>query len=61
MTPHAIKFGFVATYDGVPKPQCVICGDVLANDTMKPSKLKRHLNTKQRNEFKAERVLRKKA
>jgi hypothetical protein len=42
-----IKFGFVATYDdGVPKPQCVICGDVLANDAMKPLKLKRHLNTK---------------
>ena len=42
-----IQFGFVATNDGgVPKPQCVICGDVLANDAMKPSNLKRHLNTK---------------
>jgi len=42
-----IQFGFVATNDGgVPKPQCVICGDVLANDSMKPSNLKRHLNTK---------------
>jgi hypothetical protein len=41
-----IKFGSVATnVDGVPKPQCTIFGDVLANDAMKPSKLKRHLNT----------------
>ena len=30
----------------MPKPQCVIYGDVLANDSMKPSNLKRHLNTK---------------
>ena len=42
-----IQFGFVATNDGgVQKPQCVIYGDVLANDSMKPSNLKRHLNTK---------------
>ncbi|CAM5095764.1 unnamed protein product [Natator depressus] len=42
-----IQFGFVAMNDGgVPKPQCVICGDVLANNAMKPPKLKRHLNTK---------------
>ncbi|KAI0978254.1 hypothetical protein GJ496_004256 [Pomphorhynchus laevis] len=42
-----IQFGFVATNDGeVPKPLCVICGDVLANHSMKPSHLKRHLNTK---------------
>jgi hypothetical protein len=45
-TSH-IKFGFVATNDDVePKPQCVICGDVLANDAMMPPKQKRHLNTK---------------
>ena len=42
-----VQFGFVATNDGgVPKPLCVICGDVLTNDSMKPSNLKRHLNTK---------------
>ncbi|KAF2365032.1 Zinc finger BED-type [Trinorchestia longiramus] len=42
-----IEFGFVATNDkGVQKPQCVICGDVLANNSMKPSHLKRHLRTK---------------
>ena len=38
-----IRFGFVAMDDGaVPKPQCVICGDVLSNNAMKPSKLMRH-------------------
>nr|XP_005998765.1 PREDICTED: protein FAM200B-like [Latimeria chalumnae] len=29
-----------------PKPQCVICSEVLANESLKPSKLKRHLETK---------------
>ncbi|XP_012590098.1 PREDICTED: SCAN domain-containing protein 3 [Condylura cristata] len=42
--PSYIEFGFVAIIDGkVLKPQCIICGDVLANEAMKPSKLKRHL------------------
>lgn len=45
--PSYIKFGFVAVIDGdVLKPQCIICGDVLANEAMKPSKLKRHLHSK---------------
>ena len=29
-----------------PKPQCVLCGEVLANSCLKPSYLRRHLNTK---------------
>lgn len=30
--PH-IEFGFIAIIDGeVLKPQCIICGDVLANE-----------------------------
>ena len=42
-----IQFGFVDIDDqGVLKPQCVVCGEVLSNDAMKPSKLKRHLNSK---------------
>ena len=32
--------------DGTEKPQCVICHDVLCAESMKPSKLKRHLQTK---------------
>ena|SRR5258708_3459726 len=28
------------------KPQCVVCSEVLANASMKPSKLMRHLRTK---------------
>jgi hypothetical protein len=44
-----IKFGFVATNDnGEPKPQCIICGDLLANDATKPSKLKRNLKKKKK-------------
>ncbi len=42
-----LQFGF--TVDGTdvePLPQCVICADQLANDSMKPYKLKRHLETK---------------
>jgi hypothetical protein len=42
-----IRFGFVSADDAsIPKPQCVICGDVLSNDAMKPSKLQRHLTTR---------------
>ncbi|XP_076037090.1 zinc finger BED domain-containing protein 5-like [Oratosquilla oratoria] len=39
-----IKFGFIENKDG--KPKCVICLQVLSNDAMKPSKLRRHLETK---------------
>ncbi len=42
-----LQFGFmVAGTDAEPLPQCVICADLLANDSMKPCKLKRHLETK---------------
>lgn len=45
--PSYIEFGFVAVINGdVLKPQYIICGDVLANEAMKPSKLKRHLHSK---------------
>lgn len=41
-----IKFGFTSIeIKGEIKPQCVICTTVLANDALKPAKLKRHLET----------------
>ncbi len=39
-----LQFGFTVTAD--LRPQCVMCAEVLANDSMKPCKLKRHLETK---------------
>lgn len=37
-----IGFTFVVTADE-PCPPCVVCGNVLANDILKPCKLRRHL------------------
>ncbi|XP_067628065.1 SCAN domain-containing protein 3-like isoform X2 [Eurosta solidaginis] len=45
-----IKFGFTSIENkGEIKPQCVICSTVLANEALKPAKLKRHLDTVQPN------------
>lgn len=42
-----LNFGFfVITSDGLQKPQCVVCFEVLAHTSLKPSKLKRHLESK---------------
>ncbi|XP_029634925.1 zinc finger BED domain-containing protein 5-like [Octopus sinensis] len=42
-----LSFGVtVLTAGGVEKPQCVLCFEVLAASSLKPSKLKRHLETK---------------
>uniref|UniRef100_A0A8C3FIZ9 Uncharacterized protein n=1 Tax=Chrysemys picta bellii TaxID=8478 RepID=A0A8C3FIZ9_CHRPI len=42
-----IKYGFTCIGDQeCPKPLCVICGDVLANSSLKPSLLWRHLETR---------------
>jgi hypothetical protein len=36
-----IAFSFVEMCDSeTSKPQCVVCGDILSTDAMKPSKLK---------------------
>lgn len=42
-----LEHGFILTGDSeAPSPLCVICGDKLANESMKPSKLLQHLETK---------------
>ena len=41
-----ISYRFTVTLycDGIKKPQCFLCEKVLANSSMKPVKLKEHLN-----------------
>ncbi|GFW44670.1 SCAN domain-containing protein 3 [Trichonephila clavipes] len=41
-----LNFGFTITeVNGEEKPLCVICSNILAADSMKPNKLKRHFET----------------
>lgn len=45
-----LNFGFISTDAGdETRPQCVICSKILANASMKPSKLARHQKTKHSN------------
>nr|ABF20543.1 transposase [Aedes aegypti] len=42
-----LQYGFMEDLkDKFPRPQCVICLEVLANESMRPNKLIRHLETK---------------
>lgn len=42
-----LKFGFTWNRkEDDPRPQCVICQEILANESMRPSKLIRHFETK---------------
>ncbi len=42
-----IKYGFTCiTINNEQHPQCVVCSEVLANDSLKPVELMRHLQTK---------------
>ncbi|XP_052611518.1 protein ZBED8-like isoform X1 [Peromyscus californicus insignis] len=42
-----LQYGFTSKVTaGIEKPQCVICGDVLSAESMKPNKLKRHFDSK---------------
>lgn len=38
-------FTFITERDGTQKPQCFLCGKVLANGSMKPAKLSEHLTS----------------
>ncbi len=45
--PDFLKYGFsCTTKNNIDYPQCVICSEVLAHESLKPAKLKRHLETK---------------
>ena len=48
--PEYLNYGFTYLFDkDIVKPQCVICSEVLSNESLKDNKLKRHLNTKHNN------------
>ncbi len=45
--PDFLKYGFsYTTKNNIDYPQCVICSEVLVHESLKPAKLKRHLETK---------------
>ena len=44
----SMGFTFVVAEREEKQPQCVLCYAILANEAMKPSKLRRHLETKHR-------------
>ncbi|XP_048344945.1 protein ZBED8-like isoform X2 [Sphaerodactylus townsendi] len=42
-----LQYGFTSVITvGIEKPQCVVCGEVLSAESMKPNKLKRHFDSK---------------
>ncbi|XP_068220474.1 zinc finger BED domain-containing protein 5-like [Palaemon carinicauda] len=46
-TESYLKFGYFWSGDAAqPNPLCVVCGDKMSNESMVPSKLKRHLTSK---------------
>ena len=49
-TEDYINFGFTYILSaGKEKPQCVLCSEVLSEESMKPNKLRRHLESKHPN------------
>lgn len=42
-----VKYGFTCTIiNKEPRPLCILCHEILANDSMKPARLERHLKSK---------------
>ena len=42
-----IKLGFMSTLiNDEPRPQCVVCSEILANESLKARKLQRHIKAK---------------
>lgn len=41
-----LSYGFIPSPHNATKPMCLICMDILSNDSMEPCKLKIHLETK---------------
>ena len=41
--PEYLKYGFVEQSGDISRPQCILCDKVLSNESMRPSKLKYHL------------------
>ena len=45
-----LKLGLTfAGSESNPRPQCLVCGDILANESVVSNKLKRHFSTKHNN------------
>lgn len=40
-----LRYGFVSSNDDPPLPMCVVCSKTLSNESMKPTKMLRHLKT----------------
>lgn len=52
-----LSYGFTSFGENdYPRPKCVVCGELLANSSMKPSLLRRHLETKHENYAKKDRI-----
>ncbi len=46
-----LEYGFIDCGKDSPRPLCVLCLEKLSNESVKPNKLKRHLETKHPNDM----------